>query len=423
MVQGAAMENVFSVLSERNFVSQTTDPEELPRLLSRQPVTAYIGFDPTADSLHAGSLLPLMALSHFQRCGHRPIAVLGGGTAMVGDPSGKTEMRKMLTPEEIRQNGEGLRRQFARFIDLDGARALMVDNAEWLLPLNYIDFLRRIGRHFSVNKMLAHESTKIRLEKGLSFLEFNYQLLQAYDFLTLFRREGCMLQMGGDDQWGNIVAGIDLIRREEGKPAYGITFPLLTTASGEKMGKTARGAVWLDARRTPPYDFYQYFRNCDDRDVERFLGFFTFLPMPEVRSLCRGGGQALNHAKEVLATEVTRIVHGDEAAASAQRAARSAFGGAEAGADDIPGLSLDPAQLAAGMLVVDLLAHSGLCASKSAARRLVEQGGAWLGEERVGSIERRLSEQDFARGPVLLRAGKKKVFRLTLAGGAGRPGS
>ena len=409
------MENVFSVLSERGFVSQATDAEELSQRLAREPVTAYIGFDPTADSLHAGSLLPLMALAHVQRCGHRPIALLGGGTAMVGDPSGKTEMRKMLTPEEIRTNGEGLRRQFSRFIDLDGGRAAMRNNADWLLPLNYIDFLRRIGRHFSVNKMLAHESAKIRLEKGLSFLEFNYQLLQAYDFLVLFRAERCLLQMGGDDQWGNIVAGIDLIRREEGKTAYGVTFPLLVTASGEKMGKTARGAVWLDPARTSPFDFYQYFRNCDDRDVERFLGFFTFLPMEQVRELCRGGGEKLNGAKEVLATEVTRIVHGDEAAEAARRAARSAFAGEGAGAEDLPGLELDPAGLAPGPLVVDLLAQSGLCPSKSAARRLVEQGGAWLGEERVSSIERRLGEADFARGPLLLRAGKKKVFRLVLA--------
>ena len=273
------MTEVFQTLKERGFVSQVTDQAALIKLLAGDPVTCYIGFDPTAPSLHAGSLVPLMALAHMQRAGHRPIAILGGGTTMVGDPSGKTEMRQMLTLEQIRENGVELRKQIGRFIELDEGRGLMIDNSDWLLDLNYIEFLRDIGKHFSVNRMLSHESYKIRMEKGLSFLEFNYQLLQAYDFLVLFRKHDCILQMGGDDQWGNIVAGMDLIRRMEGKPAYGITFPLLMTSSGEKMGKTAKGALWLDADRTSPYEFFQHFRNTDDRDVERFVGFFTFLEM------------------------------------------------------------------------------------------------------------------------------------------------
>jgi tyrosyl-tRNA synthetase len=404
------MKDAFRVLKERGFVSQVTEGQALAELFSREEVTAYIGFDPTADSLHAGSLLPLMALSHLERCGHRPIAVLGGGTAMVGDPSGKTEMRQLLSRDTIQNNGRALEVQVRRFI---GERGLMVDNAEWLLGLNYIDFLRDIGRHFSVNRMLTHESYRIRLEKGLSFLEFNYQLLQAYDFLVLFRRYGCRLQMGGDDQWGNIVAGIDLIRRLEARPAYGLTFPLLITSTGEKMGKTARGAVWLDERRTPVFEFFQYFRNTDDRDVVRFLRYFTYLPLEEIRELCARGGAALNRAKERLAYEVTAIVHGPQKAAQALEAARSAFCG---GGDDdhLPTTEIERERLRQGLLIVDLLCESGLCPSKSEARRLIQQGGARLGEKKVESIEARLQETDFSAGQVLLRAGKKRVQRLVL---------
>ncbi len=322
------MSNVYQTFKERGFIAQVTDEAELEALLGRERVTCYIGFDPTATSLHAGSLLPLMALAHMQRAGHRTIAILGAGTAMIGDPSGKTEMRKMLTPEEIAENGRQMQRQFSRFVRLDGDQGLMLNNADWLLPLSYISFLRDYGRYFSVNRMLSFEAYKQRMERGLSFLEFNYQLLQAYDFLVLFQKHGCSLQMGGDDQWGNIVAGMDLIRRLESKPAYGLTFPLLQTASGEKMGKTAKGAVWLDAERTSPYDFFQYFRNTDDRDVKRFLGYFTFLPMAEIETLTAGAGAALNAAKERLAYEVTKIVHGEPAADEARAAAKSAFGGA-----------------------------------------------------------------------------------------------
>ncbi len=408
------MNNVYDILKERGFVSQVTDEPELKRLLGEGTVTGYIGFDPTAPSLHAGSLLPLMALAHLQRAGHRPIAVLGAGTAMVGDPSGKTEMRSMLGIEEIRRNGEAIKTQLSRFIDLASGTALMVDNADWLLPLKYIEFLRDIGRHFSVNRMLTHESYKIRLEKGLSFLEFNYQLLQAYDFLELFRRHGCVLQLGGDDQWGNIVAGIDLIRRLHGAPAYGLTFPLLATANGEKMGKTARGSVWLDGGRTSPYDFYQYFRNTDDRDVGRFLGFFTFVPMDEVRRLAALKDTELNTAKEILAYEVTNIVHGQDAASEARRAAKSAFGGQDEGAEGIPTTELSRDRVRAGVLVVDLLAEAGLCKSKSDARRLVQQGGARVGEQTIVHIEHKITEADLRSGSVLLRAGKKKVRRIVI---------
>jgi len=406
------MENVYATLKERGFVSQVTDAGALDGLLGKQRVTCYIGFDATARSLHAGSLLPLMALAHMQRAGHRPIAILGGGTTMVGDPSGKTEMRKMLTEEQIGEFGEGIKKQIGRFIELDGEHGMMINNAEWLVPLKYISFLRDIGRHFSVNRMLSHESYKIRLEKGLSFLEFNYQLLQAYDFLVLFQKHGCVLQMGGDDQWGNIVAGMDLIRRIEGKPAYGLTFPLLETAGREKMGKTAAGAVWLDGEQTSPYEFFQYFRNTDDRDVERFLAFFTFLPMDEVRRLGKLKDAELNRAKETLAFEVTKIVHGEAAAQSALKGAKSAFSGAGEGAEDIPTTRIPASRLKEGILIVDLLAEVGLCKSKSEARRLVQQGGARLGDRKVAGIDEKITAEDLRNGMVLLRAGKKKVHRI-----------
>jgi tyrosyl-tRNA synthetase len=407
------MTSVFTTLKERGFISQVTDEEAISGLLERESVTCYIGFDATAPSLHAGSLLPLMSLAHMQRAGHRTIAILGGGTTMVGDPSGKTEMRKMLTPEQIAENGRHLKEQIGRFIDLDGERGMMIDNAEWLLPLNYIEFLRDIGRHFSVNRMLSHESYKIRMEKGLSFLEFNYQLLQAYDFLVLFRKHNCVMQMGGDDQWGNIVAGMDLIRRLEHKPAYGMTWPLLQTASGAKMGKTAAGAVWLDAKQTSPYEFFQYFRNTDDRDVERFLLYFTFLSAEEVRRLAALKDAELNRAKETLAFEMTKIVHGQEAADQALKAAKSAFGGDQQGAENIPTTALDPARLEAGVLVVDLLAEVGLCKSKSEARRLVQQGGARVADRKIKTIEEKVTTEDLTDGSLLVRAGKKKVRRIT----------
>ncbi len=406
--------NLFEVLRERGFIQQVTDEENLSRILSEQKVAAYIGFDPTADSLHVGSLLPIMALIHLQRHGHFPIVVLGEGTAMIGDPSGKTEMRQMLYREQIHTNAEKLKQQLNRYLHFDEGKAAIVNNSDWLLELKYIEFLRDIGRHFSVNRMLAAESYKIRLETGLSFLEFNYQLLQAYDFLMLFRSHHCILQMGGDDQWGNIVAGIDLIRRLESATAYGLTLPLLTTSSGQKMGKTAKGAVWLDATKTSPYDFYQYWINVDDRDVKRFLALFTLLPMAEINRLSALEGAELRQAKEILAFEVTKITHGEVEALEARRASRAIFGGDEGDLDGMPSSNIPRQQLEEGIAVVDLLLQVGLVTSKSEARRLIQQGGCYLNEQRVTMIEAKVGIADSIDGQVLLRAGKKKYHRLVI---------
>jgi tyrosyl-tRNA synthetase len=395
------------VLRERGFIQQISDEEELQQQLAARRVTFYSGFDPTASSLHVGSLVPLMAMAHLARAGHRPIALLGGGTTMVGDPSGKTELRQMLTKETIADNRVGIEAQVRRVLG-DAPDAIVVDNGEWLLPLNYIDFLREIGRHFSVNRMLAAEAYKQRLEKGLSFIEFNYQLLQAYDFLVLKRRHDCTLQIGGDDQWGNIVAGVDLVRRVDQGQAFALTFPLITTASGAKMGKTAAGAVWLDPGRTSPYDFYQYFVNVDDRDVVRFLKLFTVVPLAEIERFEAIVGAELRDAKRLLAQGVTTIVHGAAAADEARRAAAAAFGG---GGDE----SVIPTFAVAGTeKVVDVLAASGLAASKSVARRLVEQGGVRVGDRKVATVDETLTADDVGGG-VLLHAGKKGVRRLVLA--------
>jgi tyrosyl-tRNA synthetase len=394
------------VLRERGFIQQISEEEALKAHLAAGRVTFYSGFDPTASSLHVGSLVPLMAMAHLGRAGHRPIAVLGGGTTMVGDPSGKTELRQMLTREAIAENRVGIERQ-VRNILADAPDAVVVDNGEWLLPLNYIDFLRDIGRHFSVNRMLAAEAYKLRLEKGLSFIEFNYQLLQAYDFLVLRRRHGCTLQIGGDDQWGNIVAGVDLIRRVDQAQAFALTFPLITTASGAKMGKTAAGAVWLDARRTSPYDFYQYFVNVDDRDVVRFLKLFTVHPLVEIARFEDVAGAELRDAKKLLAHGVTAIVHGAAAADEARGAASAAFGG---GGDES---AIPTFKVAGAEKIVDVLAASGLAASKSVARRLIEQGGVRLGERKIAAVDDTLRADEIGGG-VLLHAGKKSVRRLVL---------
>jgi tyrosyl-tRNA synthetase len=400
-------------LRERGFVQQINDEPGLSALLGRGPVTFYCGFDPTASSLHVGSMVPLMAMGHLARAGHRPIAVLGGGTTMIGDPSGKTELRQMLTRETIAANAGGIEPQVRRFLGDAGDRALLVDNADWLLPLNYIEFLRDIGRHFSVNRMLAAEAYKLRIEKGLSFIEFNYQILQAYDFLTLKRRYGCALQIGGDDQWGNILAGTDLIRRLDQAEAYALTFPLITTAAGAKMGKTAAGAVWLAADRTSPFDFYQYFVNVDDRDVERFLKLLTFLDMKEIERLAALQGAELRVAKQALAFAATEIVHGREAAESAQKAAQAAFGGGGAG-ELVPTYEVTGGELAAGLKIVDLLVTAGLAVSKSAARRLVEQGGVRVGERKVSSVDEVLKPEDVGSEGVRLHAGKKHLKRIVL---------
>ena len=403
------MANVFDVLKERGFLAQCTDEEGVRELLGTESVTFYIGFDPTADSLHVGHFLGLMAMSHMQRAGHRPVCLVGGGTGTVGDPSGRTDMRKMLTDADIEHNCNCFKKQIARFIDFADGKALMVNNGEWLRKLNYIELLREVGAHFTVNRMLAAEAYKSRWEKGLTFLEFNYMVMQAYDFLELSHRCGCKLQMGGDDQWSNIIAGVELIRRKESKPAYGLTFTLLTKSDGQKMGKTAGGALWLDAEKTSPYDFYQYWRNIDDADVEKCLALLTFLPMEEVRRLGALRDAAINEAKKVLAYEVTKLVHGEAEAEKAQAGAEAMFGGGAAAAD-IPTFAISAEDM--GKKLVDILAKHGAFASKSEGRRLIAQGGITLGDVRVTDVDYCLQEADFTDGAALVKKGKKKHYRL-----------
>lgn len=408
------MSDVLQIFRERGFVQQISDEAALAECLRKGPVTVYAGFDPTANSLHVGHLLPLIGLAHFARTGHRPIALLGGGTAMVGDPSGKTELRHLISAEMIEANRRGIEPQVRRLLAPAKDRAIVVDNAEWLLPLKYIEFLRDVGRHFSVNRMLSAESYKTRLEKGLSFIEFNYQLLQAYDFLVLNRRYGCTLQVGGDDQWSNILAGTDLIRRMEQNESFALTFPLITTASGTKMGKTAAGAVWLSPERTSTFDFYQYFINVDDRDVVRLLKLFTFLPLDEIAQYEKLEGAEVRAAKQALAFSVTAIVHGEQAAEQARKGATAAFGnGTEAG-ELVPTHRVSASMLATGAKIVDLLAASGLAASKSAARRLVAQGGVRFGDRKVSSVEDVLRADEVSPDGVLLHAGKKHVRRIVI---------
>ena len=403
--------SVLDTLIERGFVHQLTHEAEIAELLAKEKITFYIGFDPTADSLHVGHFLGMMVMAHMQRAGHRPICLIGAGTAMVGDPSGKTDMRKMMTLETIQQNGECFKRQMRRFIDFNEDRALMMNNADWLLKLNYVELLRSVGVSFSVNRMLTAECYKQRLERGLTFLEFNYMIMQAYDFLELNRLTGCVMQMGGADQWSNILAGADLIRRKEGKPAYGLTFTLLTTSDGRKMGKTEKGALWLDAAKTSPYDFYQYWRNVDDADVEKCLALLTFLPMDEVRRLGALKDQEINTAKKVLAFEVTQLVHGIEEAQKAQQAAEALFGGAGA-LDNAPTVAISRELI--GTKLVDVLAACGLFASKGEGRRLIQGGGLYVGDRKVIDPDFLLSADLFADNELLIRKGKKSYHRLVL---------
>jgi len=410
------IQNAFDTLKERGFIAQTNDEAAIRAAFGAKQLTYYIGFDPTANSLHCGSLVPIMSMAYLQRAGHKPLGLIGGGTAMVGDPSGKTEMRQMLSFEEISANGDGILGQLRRYLQLDNNAGMSANNADWLMKLNYIEFLRDIGRYFRVNEMIRAEAYRARLEReeGLSFIEFNYQLLQAYDFLQLYERHGCILQMGGDDQWSNILAGTDLIRRKHQKQAYCITFPLLTTARGEKMGKTAAGAIWLDAARTSPYDFYQYWINTDDRDVRKFLALFTFLPMTEVERLGALQGAELNAAKEVLAYEATSLCHGEGAANEARSAARAAFhGGGDLSA--MPSTSIALGRLQDGIGLLDLFVETGLTESKGDARRLVQQGGAYVNDVVIADAQARVSAADLRDGAVMLRAGKKKYHRV-LAG-------
>jgi tyrosyl-tRNA synthetase len=404
--------DALATLRDRGFVQQVTDEAALAARLRAGAVTLYAGFDPTAASLHVGHYIPLMAMAHLARAGHNAIAVLGGGTAMVGDPSGKTEMRQLISPETIASNRGHIEPQVRRII---GDRARVVDNGDWLLPLNYITFLRDIGRHFSVNRMLSAEAYKLRLEKGLSFIEFNYQLLQAYDFMKLNELYDCELQIGGDDQWGNIIAGVDLTRRVRHKEVFGLTFPLLTTAAGTKMGKTAAGAVWLDGGMTTPFDFFQYFVNVDDRDVVRFLKLLTFEPLDEIRRFETVQGAELRDAKRLLARAVTTIVHGSAVAGEVDAATRAAFGSASAPLAEMSAsvtVTLGADRLSQGLKIVDVMAESGLAASKSAARRLIEQGGVRLGERKISSIDDVVQSSEVSGEGVLLHVGKKHVRKL-----------
>jgi len=405
--------NVFDELKARGFIAQVSNEDAVRKMLGEGRVTFYIGYDCTAVSLHAGSLVPIMAMAHLRRAGHRALALIGGGTTMVGDPSGRTEMRQMLSEEAIRAFGVSIQAQLDRYLNFDGEGAMAVNNADWLLPLNYVAFLRDVGRHFSVNRMLAAEAYKMRFEKGLSFIEFNYQLLQAYDFLHLFRTQKCTLQMGGDDQWGNILAGVDLIRRVAGAEAEAMTFPLLTTSGGAKMGKTAQGAVWLDPSLCGPYDFYQYWVDCDDRDVGRFLRVYTFVPLDEIARLERLRDSEINEAKRVLAFEATRLAHGEAAAAEARAASAAAFG-AIGGKDlqSLPTTAFPRERLEAGIAPAELFTLIGLTPSRGEAKRLIQQGGLYVNDERIVSPERMLTAEDLGPEGMILKAGKKKIYRV-----------
>lgn len=399
--------NVMDILRERGFIKQTVFEDDLYELLGKESVPFYIGFDPTADSLHVGHFLALMAMSHMQKAGHKPIVLIGGGTAKIGDPSGRTDMRQMMTNETIVHNCECFKTQMSKFFSFDGDNAaIMVNNADWLDSLNYIEFIRDIGAHFSVNRMLTAECFKSRMERGLSFLEFNYMLMQSYDFLYLFKKYGCKLECGGDDQWSNILAGADLIRRKEGSPAYAMTFTLLTTSEGKKMGKTQKGAVWLDRNKTTPYEFFQYWRNVDDSDVEKCLKLLTYLPLDEIAELCAYRDERINKAKERLAFELTKIVHGEEDATTALKQALSAFSG---DCDDIP-----TKEISGGINgIIDVIVEAGIAKSKSEARRLIDGGAVKVGENKVTSYELTISDSELKEG-IVLHKGKKVHVKVVI---------
>ena len=403
-------DNVYDILAERGFIAQCTHPEELRDLLGREKVKFYIGFDATADSLTVGHFLTIMAMTHMQKAGHIPVALMGGGTTMIGDPSGKSDMRKMMTIETINHNVECFMTQISKFLDTSEDKMLFRNNADWLLNLNYVEFLREVGVHFSVNRMLTAECYKQRMEKGLTFFEFNYMIMQSYDFLKLHNDDGVVLQMGGDDQWSNIIGGVELIRRKEQQPAYGLTFTLLTTSDGRKMGKTEKGAVWLDPEKTTPYEFYQYWRNIEDAKVEQCLGLLTFLPMDEVRRLGALEGAEINKAKEVLAYEITKIVHGEEEAEKAQQAAREVFAGSGM-SENMPTFEYTKEQFDAAD-VIQALVDTGLAPTRSEGRRLIQGGGVLINDDKITDIKRTLEESDFTDGCLVLRKGKKKAVKI-----------
>lgn len=405
------MNRALEVLKERGFIQQCTDLEGLSALMDQGPVTLYEGCDPTGPSLHIGHMVPYFAIRHLHEAGNNAIVLMGGGTARIGDPSGKTTMRQIISYEEIDANAARFLKQLDRFLAFDGRSLYSANNKDWLANLNYIDFLRDIGRHFSVNRMLSFEAYKMRMETGLSFIEFNYQLLQSYDYLQLYKRHGCRLQIGGDDQWGNIVAGIELIRRVEGAECFGLTFPLVTTSDGKKMGKTEKGALFLDPEMTSPYDFFQYWRNVQDADVERFLLMFTFLPIQECKALAKGKDAQINAAKEKLAWEVTALIHGREEADKALKAARAAFGGG-GDVEQIPSIAVGTDRLAKGLGVLDLFVEAGLADSKSEARRLIQQGGASVNGAKVVDESAVVDSSMLLEGAITLRAGKKRICRV-----------
>ncbi len=408
------MKNVYDVLAERGLIAQTTHEKEIRELLANEKVTFYIGFDPTADSLHVGHFLQMVVMRHLQDYGHRPIALVGGGTGTIGDPSGRSDMRQMMTMETINHNCECFKKQLSSIVDFSDGKAIMVNNADWLLGLNYIDFMRDIGSCFSVNKMLTAECYKQRLEKGLTFLEFNYMLMQSYDFLMLNRKYGCKIELGGDDQWSNIIGGIELCRRKDQKQVYGMTFTLLSNSEGKKMGKTQKGALWLDPEKTSPYEFYQYWRNVDDADVIKCLKLITFVPMEEINEMAKWEGQQLNEAKRRLAYEVTKLVHGEEEAKKAQGAAEAVFGG---GSDNsnMPTTAITKDE-AKEINILDLMLKAGLIPSKGEGRRLVQQGGVSVNGNKVSDIAQNICESDFEDGCVIIKKGKKVFHKIVIEG-------
>lgn len=405
------MENVYDVLKDRGYLKQFTDEEAIKKLLGEEKITFYIGFDPTADSLHVGHFIAMMFMAHMQRFGHRPIALVGGGTAMVGDPSGRTDMRTMMTKETIAHNVACIKKQMEKFIDFSDGKAILENNADWLLGLNYIDFLRDIGAEFSVNKMLAAECFKSRMEKGLSFLEFNYMLMQGYDFYVLNQKHNCKMQLGGDDQWSNIIAGINLVRKKKQETVYGMTCTLLTNSEGKKMGKTAKGALWLDPEKTTPHEFYQYWRNVADEDVEKCLALLTFIPMNEVRRLGALKDAEINKAKVVLAYEITKMIHGQEEADKAKAAAEGAFGGS-GDMSNLPTTEIEKVNL--GVSLIDYLTENGILKTKSEGRRLIQQNGMSLNGDKVTDIGFALTEETFKDNEAIVKMGKKKFHRIVL---------
>ena len=406
------MQNVFDTLKERGLIAQTTHEDEIRKMLGEKKITFYIGFDPTADSLHIGHFMQLIVMKHMQNAGHRPIILLGGGTTMVGDPTGKADMRPMITQDIIQHNADNFKKQMSKFIDFSDGKALMVNNADWLLKLNYIDFLREIGVHFSVNRMLTAECFKSRMEKGLTFLEFNYMLMQGYDFYKLNKEYDCIMEFGGDDQWSNILGGIELIRRKESKQAYGMTFTLLTTSEGKKMGKTEKGALWLDPEKVSPYEFYQYWRNVDDKDVIRLLKLVTFLPMEQIAEYEKLEGQELNKAKCVLAYEVTKMVHGEDAANAANDAAVSIF--SSGGTANMPSADISSADIGDEINVLDLLVNVKLIPSKGEGRRLIQQNGLSINGDKVTAVDFTVTPDMFKEDGLVIKKGKKTFLKLVL---------